>query len=103
MGEFQKISDREPIDPNCVQFFAPGHLAIENADNYNLKLATTYISFNAAGTEMLVNVGGEQIYLFDINSSKHVNDLQVPQMANGFKKTRRSIYKCCCRPVSKQS
>lgn len=27
---------------------------------------------------MLVNMGGEQIYLFDINNPRYVNELQVP-------------------------
>lgn len=101
MGEYQKTSEREPFDCNCVQYFAPGHLAVENFDNHNLKLAATYISFNSSGTEMLVNMGGEQIYLFDVNSSRNVTEMQVPQDVNGFSR-RKPVYKCCCRPVSIQ-
>ncbi|KAJ8985072.1 hypothetical protein NQ317_019756 [Molorchus minor] len=96
MGDFHK-AEREPPDPNCVQYFAPGHLAMENSNFTNYKLAATYVSFNAAGSELLVNMGGEQIYLFDINNSRHINELQVPQLATGRRKL--PIYKCCCHPV----
>ncbi|KAJ8965028.1 hypothetical protein NQ314_004426 [Rhamnusium bicolor] len=96
MGEFRKTSDREPLDPNCVQYYAPGHLAMENASVTNFKLAATYISFNPAGSEMLVNMGGEQIYLFDINNTRHVNELQVPQFSGNRRKM--PVYKCCCHP-----
>jgi WD and tetratricopeptide repeat-containing protein 1 len=30
-------------------------------------LASTYVTFGPNGNELLVNLGGEQIYLFDIN------------------------------------
>ena len=30
-------------------------------------LASTYITFSPDGNELLVNLGGEQVYLFDIN------------------------------------
>lgn len=97
MGDFPKSSNREPIDPNCVQYYAPGHLAIENASATNFKLAATYISFNLTGSEMLVNMGGEQIYLFDINKSRHIKELQVPQYNNGKRKVN---HKCQCKTVS---
>ncbi|KAJ8956507.1 hypothetical protein NQ318_019225 [Aromia moschata] len=95
MGDLHK-SERPPIDPNCVQYYAPGHLAMENASYTNFKLAATYISFNSAGSELLVNMGGEQIYLFDINNSRQINELQVPQLSMGRRKV--PIYKCCCHP-----
>ncbi|XP_018576693.1 WD and tetratricopeptide repeats protein 1 [Anoplophora glabripennis] len=95
-GDFQKSSEREPMDPNCVQYYAAGHLAVENASITNFKLAATYISFNTAGSEMLVNMGGEQIYLFDINNTRHINELQIPQFSSG--RRRNPVYKCCCHP-----
>lgn len=33
-------------------------------------LASTYLTFSADGNELLVNLGGEQIYLFDINNKR---------------------------------
>ncbi|CAH1955481.1 unnamed protein product [Acanthoscelides obtectus] len=68
-----KCSSNPPIDYGCVQYYAPGHLAVENASATTFKLAATYVSFNAAGSEMLVNIGGEQIYLFDVNNSRFVS------------------------------
>jgi len=52
-----------------------GHLPQKQHD-YRRKyrtLASTYVTFGPDGNELLVNLGGEQIYLFDIN--KH----QLPQ------------------------
>jgi hypothetical protein len=60
------------------------------------KLSVTYIAFNSAGSEMLVNVGGEQIYLFDVNNNRHVNELQIPQY---LPQRPHSTYKSCCQPV----
>lgn len=96
MSDDPKTS-QELMDPNCVQYYAPGHLAIENYDNNSFKLATTYISFNSAGTEMLANIGGEQIYLYDVNSSRSISEMKVPQFVN---RRNNSVYKSCCRPVS---
>ncbi|KAJ8918994.1 hypothetical protein NQ315_016898 [Exocentrus adspersus] len=94
--DVQKSAEREPMDSNCVQYYAPGHLAVDNARYMNFKLTATYISFNTAGSEMLVNMGAEQIYLFDINNKRHINELQVPQINSNKRKT--AIYKCCCHP-----
>lgn len=99
LSEYPKTSE-EPMDPNCVQYYSPGHLALENFDSNTFKLATTYISFNSAGTEMLVNLGGEQIYLFDVNNSRSISEMQVPQSVNSFNRKNNPVYKCCCRPVS---
>ncbi|XP_072380257.1 WD and tetratricopeptide repeats protein 1-like [Diabrotica undecimpunctata] len=77
-----KSSEREPVELNCAQYYAPGHLAVENAKMINYKLAVTNISFNSAGSEMLANMGGEHIYLFNVNNSRHISDMQVPQIVN---------------------
>lgn len=84
-------------DSNCVQYYAPGHLAVENASMLNFKLVATYVAFNSAGTEMLVNMGGEQIYLFDINNSRHINELKMPQF--NFKNIDSTSIKCHCVQV----
>jgi hypothetical protein len=49
-----------------------GHLPVKQQD-YRKKyrnLASTYVTFSAGGNELLVNLGGEQIYLFDINNKR---------------------------------
>nr|CAD7407843.1 unnamed protein product [Timema poppensis] len=56
----------------CVQYYVAGHLPVKQQD-YKKKyrnLASTYVTFSADGNELLVNLGGEQIYLFDINSKR---------------------------------
>lgn len=74
-----KRAPAAPQDPNCVQYYAPGHLARDSGGDISYKLAATYIAFNSAGSEMLVNMGGEQIYLFDVDNPRSIHDLRVPQ------------------------
>ena len=53
----------------CVCVFTAGHLPQKQHD-YRRKyrtLASTYVTFGPDGNELLVNLGGEQIYLFDVN------------------------------------
>ncbi|CAK9821540.1 WD and tetratricopeptide repeats protein 1 [Anthophora retusa] len=57
-----------PLD--CAQYFIAGHLH-SRQHNSNRSLTTTYLTFSADGNELLVNMGGEQIYLFDINNPKN--------------------------------
>lgn len=87
-----------PEDPSCVQYYTPGHLARDNGLENSFKLAATYIAFNAAGSEMLVNLGGEQIYLFDVNNDRSNNIMKVPQEI--VKRKRNGITKHCCCDVS---
>ncbi|KAI8421414.1 hypothetical protein MSG28_009489 [Choristoneura fumiferana] len=49
---------------------ADGHLSIEPNEHNFPKKATTYVAFSHDGTELLVNLGSEQIYLFDVNSGR---------------------------------
>uniref|UniRef100_A0A6P7FJM8 WD and tetratricopeptide repeats protein 1-like n=1 Tax=Diabrotica virgifera virgifera TaxID=50390 RepID=A0A6P7FJM8_DIAVI len=87
-----KPSEIEPVELNCAQYYAPGHLAVENAKMINYKLAVTNISFNSAGSEMLANMGGEHIYLFNVNNSRHISDMQVPPI---FNKKDQPVCKHC--------
>ena len=58
---------REPGDTGAVAYFVPGHLpGAEVKFQWRLRpLASTYISYNSDGTELLCNLGGEQVYLYD--------------------------------------
>ncbi|KAK9874970.1 hypothetical protein WA026_005786 [Henosepilachna vigintioctopunctata] len=84
-------------DVNCVQYYSPAHLAKESFNLLSFKLAATYIAFNSAGNEMLVNMGGEQIYLFDVNSSKHINEIMIPQNLTTLRKA--NLYQPCCKSM----
>lgn len=84
------------LPDGCVQYFIAGHLPQKQSD-YRKRyrtLASTYVTFSPTGQELLVNLGGEQIYLFDINSQRRGADLRylpptcIPKgtcpQANGF-------------------
>jgi hypothetical protein len=54
-----------------IKYYAPGHISSSILDykkrmNY---LSVTYLTYNQNGTELLVNLSGEQIYLFDVNNT----------------------------------
>ncbi|XP_076243195.1 WD and tetratricopeptide repeats 1 isoform X2 [Calliopsis andreniformis] len=59
----------ENIPLDCAQYFIAGHLHTRQR-NSNRNLTATYLTFSTDGNELLVNMGGEQIYLFDINNPK---------------------------------
>lgn len=55
-----------------IKYYSPGHLLVRLADlkrRYKY-YSITYLTFNANGSELLVNLSGEQIYLYDVNSCK---------------------------------
>ncbi|CAG9132602.1 unnamed protein product [Plutella xylostella] len=54
----------------AVQYYAPGHLSLEPNEHTFPKKATTYIAFSDDGNELLVNLGSEQVYMFDINAAR---------------------------------
>ncbi|XP_017881841.1 WD and tetratricopeptide repeats protein 1-like isoform X2 [Ceratina calcarata] len=61
----------ENVPLACAQYFIAGHLHSRQRDT-NRSLTTTYLTFSADGNELLVNMGGEQIYLFDVNNPKNM-------------------------------
>lgn len=61
--------DEDNLPPGCVTYFVAGHLPLKQTD-YKKRyrtLASTYLAFSPDGAEIVANLGGEQIYLFDIN------------------------------------
>ncbi|XP_077976925.1 WD and tetratricopeptide repeats protein 1-like [Glandiceps talaboti] len=84
-------------DPNgelpkgCVQYYIAGHLPIKQ-NEYNRRfrtLVSTYVTFGPDGRELLVNLGGEQIYLFDVTKNRmprkyNLEDYRIhPPASNG--------------------
>jgi len=57
-----------------VQYFAAGHLNSKptTPKKKTKNISSTYIAFSSNGVDLLVNLGGEQIYLFDINNRREV-------------------------------
>lgn len=64
----------------CVQYYAPGHLQSSTADKTQRYTAVTFISFSPNGSEILVNYGSEQIYLFDIDKAEQPVYLNLPRL-----------------------
>lgn len=74
-----------------VFFYDSGHLPLKQQE-YRKKfrtLAATYITFSPDGTQLLANLGGEQIYLFDVNRRRPATNFDLPfsmQNTNGVVK-----------------
>ncbi|KAI4489570.1 hypothetical protein M0802_011007 [Mischocyttarus mexicanus] len=73
------LEDNVPL--GCAQYFIAGHLRSPLRNN-NRSLTATYLTFSADGNELLVNMGGEQIYLYDINDSKNSKIFQTYNVKN---------------------
>lgn len=72
--------DNIPRD-GCVQYYCPGHLSRSKETVYSIfqQKAITYLTFSPDGTELLVNMGSEQIYRYDLNRPREpmVSNLRV--------------------------
>jgi len=75
-------------ESGAVAYFVPGHLpGVEAAFHRKLRpLTSTYITYNKDGTELLCNLGGEQIYLYDkfalYSTSAPLNLAVIPHCDN---------------------
>ena len=58
------------FESGCTQYFAPGHLSASARSTRRRSVVCTYLSFSPNGHELLANLGGEQLYLFDINTQR---------------------------------
>ncbi|XP_028409491.1 WD and tetratricopeptide repeats protein 1-like [Dendronephthya gigantea] len=57
--------------PNgCARYFTPGHLPCTTRRGKRRSVVSTYLTFSPNGQELLVNLGGEQLYLFDIRRQR---------------------------------
>ncbi|KAJ7321779.1 WD and tetratricopeptide repeat protein [Desmophyllum pertusum] len=68
------------LPPGCVQYFAPGHLPPQLSKDSRRRFRTyvaTYVNFSPNGRELIANLGGEQIYLFDIKQHRKVMKYQA--------------------------
>ncbi|XP_059909163.1 WD and tetratricopeptide repeats protein 1 [Gadus macrocephalus] len=86
---------QKPIPEGAGQYYVAGHIPVKLPD-YNNRLrvlVATYVTFSPDGTELLVNMGGEQVYLFDLTfkqrpytyllPQKCQSSTDVPKTANG--------------------
>ncbi|XP_057690774.1 WD and tetratricopeptide repeats protein 1 isoform X1 [Corythoichthys intestinalis] len=75
------LENQYPIPDGAVQYYVAGHLPGKLRD-YTSRLrvlVSTYVTFSPDGTELLVNMGGEQVYLFDLTSRQKPYTLLLPQ------------------------
>lgn len=69
------------IAKNAVKYYAPGQFAKNNNDRLDIYKTITHVAFSPSGTELLVNMGAEQIYLYDLYDDRqpvvniYINDL----------------------------
>ncbi|CAH1798641.1 unnamed protein product [Owenia fusiformis] len=93
-NQAQTMSHMSPEDfdipTTAVSYYVAGHLPQKQQD-YKKRyrtLASTYLTFSPDGNELLVNLGGEQIYMFDINRRQLPQKFNMPRMpnTNGFVK-----------------
>uniref|UniRef100_A0A336M2H1 CSON010588 protein n=1 Tax=Culicoides sonorensis TaxID=179676 RepID=A0A336M2H1_CULSO len=78
-GQFDFYESDSIPQEGCVTYFAPGHLQKPSCGAS--QRAATYIAFSPNGTELLVNIGSEQIYLYDIYSTKQPDYLELPPVS----------------------
>ena len=83
----------------AVSYFVPGHLpGAELKFQRSLRpLASTYITYNADGTELLCNLGGEQVYLYDkwalsSNTSSPLNMAVIKSCDKSSKNVKNGKY-----------
>ncbi|XP_011200013.2 WD and tetratricopeptide repeats protein 1 [Bactrocera dorsalis] len=68
------------IPKDCVTYYCPGHISKDNSKLIEHdSRAITYLTFNATGTELLVNMGGEHIYLYDLMNAEQPVFLNLPE------------------------
>lgn len=84
----------------AVAYFVPGHLPGKEAMYMRKQrpLAATYVTYSPDGTQLLVNLGGEQIYLYD-RHALYESRLQAPLPAH----TMAVIQNCDKAPASSNS
>ena len=91
----RKVDEISP-PRGCVSYFCPGHIPQRYGRDHPQKYrhyVVTYLAFSPDGRELLANLGGEHVYLFDINnprealrySARHTGhaatpEAQVPQI-----------------------
>ncbi|XP_075709560.1 WD and tetratricopeptide repeats protein 1 isoform X2 [Rhinoderma darwinii] len=74
-------SRQKPIPEGAAQYYVAGHLPVKLPD-YNNRLrvlVATYVTFSPDGTELLVNMGGEQVYLFDLTFKERPCTFLLPK------------------------
>ena len=77
------------IPQEAATYYVAGHLPQKrlNGRKKFKSLACTYVAFSPDGSEMLSNLGGEQIYLFDVFKPNPPKSFCINFNSNGFAKS----------------
>ncbi|TTR68478.1 WD and tetratricopeptide repeats protein 1 [Bagarius yarrelli] len=84
---------KKPIPDGAGQYYVAGHLPVKLAD-YNNRLrvlVATYVTFSPDGTELLVNMGGEQaiqLYSLGIHTAGQSNAMLYGNRAAAYMKRK---------------
>lgn len=67
---------------SIVQYFVPGHIHLDDPKlaNKNKNIGITYLTFSPDGQELLVNYGGEYVYLYDLLNRAENAFCNIPKM-----------------------
>lgn len=94
-GSSSPSPEEARLPEGCVRYFAPGHLPPRISKVFPRRArayVATFVTFSPNGYELLANLGGEQIYLFDIHQQQKVvqyhtdNGTTLPLSSNGMRK-----------------
>lgn len=70
-----------PQPEKIAQYFIPGHIHSEEISNVsNKNIGVTYLTFSPDGQELLVNYGGEYVYLYDILNQVESAFCNIPKV-----------------------
>ena len=119
----QEVSHQ--ADPGCLAHFAPGHISnprtkkVRRAFN---NLATTFVAFSPDGKELLVNLSGEHVYLYDTTLFREAlrytfdksdsssipklqsrSDIHVPMIPHSSNAARFSVHRLLTIPFCQSS
>ncbi|KAK2710929.1 WD and tetratricopeptide repeats protein 1-like isoform X2 [Artemia franciscana] len=64
----ESSENKDLLPDGCVNYFIPGHVSCRLPEyrKQNRSITTTHVAFDSRGQKLLVNLGSEQIYLYDI-------------------------------------
>ncbi len=76
---FEYSIERNDLTKTPFTYYVPGHLP-KKIDEYRKRMKTltvTHLTFSPNGSELLVNLGGEQLYLFNVlHSNINANEIK---------------------------
>lgn len=88
-------NEGDNVPNNCVTYFCPGQFKKHLRSNAQIHhKAITYLAFSPDGTELLVNMGTEQIYLYDVVGAKDPVFFELPpysEQTDAKEVTKRNV------------